>query len=289
MQYLTKVHQRRVRRFQSLYRSVTLQMRRYRDDATNALTVDEIQWLSNLIAGFQERFDNWPTHEIEYLEALYGQNWDTFTVAGHAYLHVSYDLPIVIADSLLGQAASQKALVSTVRASEIYLSLEKGFKDAVHSDWEKPFLVKLFLWRRLEFDTVFLAWLVHLRNGAWIHASQIASSSDSDRSELREALHERVQQKLARALEQTWPWSRIFGLSSPGALTAWGAAAVVGLPLAMGVGALTESVTAIVGGEFVFPFVIRSIFGLFEMFYVQRLMAAFEPPEIGTLTTDRPG
>jgi hypothetical protein len=104
----------------------------------------------------------------------------------------------------------------------------------VHSDWDKPFLIKFLLWRPLEFDAVFIGWLVNLRNGAWIHASQLASAaSEHDRSILDKKLHQAVQQTLDHALKQSWPWSRIFGLSSPGAVAIWAGAAAVSIPLGL--------------------------------------------------------
>jgi hypothetical protein len=123
-------------------------------------------------------------------------------MAGHAYLHVSYDLPIVISQSL--QASH---LHSQARASQIYMALESGFKAATRSAWNKPLLVKFLLWTPLQFDPVFLGWLIQLRNAAWIHAVYLANVSEDERPAAKISLHRDIEERLRRALQQFWPWS----------------------------------------------------------------------------------
>src|SRR5262249_21151167 len=144
----------------------------------------------SLVSGFYDRFVRWPSDEPEYLSLLYTQNWGTFTVAGHAYLHVSYDLPVVIADTLPPKFQSDTDPESQTRAANIYLSLEKAFRDAVQSNWDKPLLIKFLLWRPFEFDLIFLGWLIELRRGAWIHAEMLSKISDEHRARWRLRLHQ---------------------------------------------------------------------------------------------------
>jgi hypothetical protein len=255
-------------------------MERFRDDNGNGLTPDERKWLTSLIVGFYSRFVRWPSDETEYLSQLYRQNWETFTLSGHAYLHVSFDLAVVIAETLREQQAhSDNPLESQARAAEIYLALEKGFRDAVRSNWDKPPLVKFLLWRPFEFDSLFLAWLIQLRNSAWIHALKLsAAPDDRHRRALKLRLHAAVLSKLEDALTQSWPWSKIFGLSAPGALAAWGSAAGATLPLGIAMSAF--SLPLAIGTEILFPVLLRGLFETLAKSRLNKLIESFESPTI---------
>ena len=91
-----KEHPSRVIPLQSLYAEVTKQMAGFRDDEAQELSTEERHWLTTLIGGFEERFTNWVSNEKTYLQMLYTQKSKVVTMAGHAYLHVCYDLPIVM-------------------------------------------------------------------------------------------------------------------------------------------------------------------------------------------------
>jgi hypothetical protein len=270
-----EMHQSRVKHFDSLYRAVTVEMEKFRD--RERLSKDKRQWLSYLIRGFQERFTNWIPNEVKYLEDLYNQRWDTLTLTGHAHLHVSYDLPIVIAQSFQAIGFSND-LIGQARASQIYMALEKGFSSAVRSTWKKPFLVNFLLWRPLKTDPIFLSWLIQLRNGAWIHAVYLASVPEGDLPAVQSSLHGNIERNLKCALRQFWLWSRIFSLRAPGALGGWSGAIIGSLPFWF-LGSIASSELGI-AAIIVLPPLFRVLFEELAMMKLNNLIAAFEPPSI---------
>lgn len=90
--------------FRILYDSVSVRLRRRLRDFEPPFAF----WLEELIAGFQKEYEGWGHAQspvTAYLESVEGKaagrKW--LKLIGHAYLHISYDLPRVIARTLRKQ------------------------------------------------------------------------------------------------------------------------------------------------------------------------------------------
>jgi hypothetical protein len=125
----------------------------------------------------------------------------------------------------------------------------------------------------LQFDPVFLSWLVQLRNGVWIHPTYLAGAPDVKHLALTEALHREVESKLKNALRQFWLWSRIFGLTAPGPLAGWIGALIGSLPF--GLLAVTESTRFGIVVSTMLPVLFRFSFEQFAMTSLSKLITAF--------------
>jgi hypothetical protein len=211
---LANVHRTRVAAFESLYDEITKQIEKYRDDGKNGLSDNEREWLTTLIIGFRERFKNWIPEETTYLRTIYERKRsDTFVLAAHAYLHIAYDLPLVIAGTLGPRTGSITPPLNEHRARQLFLSLRETFERAFRSSWSKPTLVKLLqAIDQGQGRPVFTSWVIQLRNGAWHSACDLAYAR-VDQPALK--LHQQVQSNLERALARFWLWDKIFAFQAP--------------------------------------------------------------------------
>src|SRR5262245_11896608 len=92
------------RPFRLLYDEVTELMQLQ----SEGLEGKERLWFESLIQGFQTEYEAWPKkpHVIRYLIRLRG-SWQLLRVMAHTFLHIAYDLPRVIADSLRPQSVER--------------------------------------------------------------------------------------------------------------------------------------------------------------------------------------
>ncbi len=271
---IAQEHSRRVVPFESLYDSVSAEIELFRDNTPSTLTADDRQWLTLLVTGFRSRFDEWIPVETEYLRTLYQQNWSTFTICGHASLHISFDLPLVIASSLRGGMEHEK-LLRAEHFERVYVDLEKVFIEAMHAKWERPWLIEALQWRPLEFESVFLTWLLALRREAWFRAKELARSDEDGRVMAETRLHNEVQEKLETALAEVTLWGKIFALSAPRPVPSWAGAALISA-IAAGVASLL-SVWMAVGIELGLPIVLNLMFKRIAAAELRKVLKSFKP------------
>lgn len=212
---LSEVHTSGVSCFESLYRNVTRAMEEFRDDPANRLIRDEQKWITCLVDGFKARYDNWASAETSYLDTLYRRRPPRKLVrfAGHAYLHIAFDLPVVIAESLVTNKDGTKPLVSASRGSQIFGQLEDALESALRADWERPLSVEVAL--KLKWDDAVLGWVVGLRNSSWKHAVELADASPEAWPRIVDGLHNDVHAKLKKALRISAPLVAILALRPP--------------------------------------------------------------------------
>jgi hypothetical protein len=194
-----RLHKSRVLYFQSLYEQVMRAMEDFRENPNARLDQSDDRWISYLIKGFKERFDNWIPTEDFYLRKLYKKDAPLVMLTGHAYLHIAFDLPIIIGDSL-SRCDNSEPLITVSRGSEIFEQLEHALSKALRADWRKPFLVDRALAHNL--DDALLGWMIGLRNTAWKHGVAIAEADEPSRSQVIERLHRDVTAKLMKALRR---------------------------------------------------------------------------------------
>ena len=188
-------------------------MEEFRDDPTNRLNKNEQNWITYLIDGFRARYDNWVSAEASYLEALYRKRWPLVLFAGHAYLHIGFDLPVVIAESLMTNEDARQPLVRPSRGSQIFGQLERSLEKALRADWKKPWTVRTALNHNM--DDQLLNWVVGLRNTSWKHAMEIADALPEDRSRIIDGLHDDLQARLKKALSISMPLLLVLALRPP--------------------------------------------------------------------------
>jgi len=275
----SEIHRARVARFESLYNSVTEEIETFRDRVPNALPPDDRQWLTTRIAGFRERYEAWFPQEIEYLEKLYSQNWNTFTVCRHASLHISYDLPVVIAATLRGGTEVER-LLRADHYEEIYVNLERTFINAIHKPWDKPWLIEVLQWRPLEVEGLFLTWLLALRRHAWFRAKGLVRSTEDDWASLETHLHKEVQETLELALKNLTWWGKLFALSAPRPIPGWVGAELIAA-LVSGVAFLLSSWLALaLGFQIGLPFLMNFVFKKIAVIQLNKMLNSFLPRSI---------
>jgi hypothetical protein len=162
--------------FLLLYETVTAEIRGH---AVGRLwNPDEALFFDCLIAGFYQEYLKWPSGPVtdEYLELFHRSSFRALAVVAHAYLHLAYDMPRVLADTF-------RALPGPVRTdvSPRYLDLQDGLKrvlDDAGSDRQIMGVIVLALgWLpgRSHFLDVFGNWILVLRSNAFLHAEILAA------------------------------------------------------------------------------------------------------------------
>jgi hypothetical protein len=191
--------------FSLLYGEVTKVMTAY----GIGLAAQEKQWLVYLIEAFWKNFEAWEYKPEVRDYLLRFKRRGVFTVyqlIGHAYLHIAYDLPRVIADSHtntygtpltdpLGMDIPQA--IPMDRARLIYLGPGPNFLALMQetSGWPSVTgifaLLKIVPFRKSLMGT-FGYWIVALRTVAWIHADSLRESGN--RATLEQSLLASVKQ-----------------------------------------------------------------------------------------------
>lgn len=218
--------EKRTEPFKLLYDEVSNVMK----DGGAKLSSEERAWLEYLIAAFKRNYEAWEfkAELRDYLLRIEKRSlFRVYDLIGHAYLHVAYDLPRVIADSHSntrpgGSSFDELELkipqsIDMDRARPIYLGfgprflelMEKSSKKWAVAGWFS--LTKLIPGRNSLMRT-FGYWVVSLRTVAWIHADSLREASD------RKALEGKLLQAIKDAADavdgQRWnpfAWlSRLF-------------------------------------------------------------------------------
>jgi hypothetical protein len=177
--------------FHLFYDDVKTRLEAYVSEAAaqKEITSDEAVWFSDLIKAFEDAYNDWPTHKTpaisKYL-ACFRKGFQSrlFRVAGHAFLHIAYDLPRVIAKSLvLNPSLDRQSL------RRIFLRPSPVFGDVFLRRARQG---KLGLFPRAlgvpKIGAILGYWALTLRSVAWIHAEVLADLEISPRGTTRAAL-----------------------------------------------------------------------------------------------------
>lgn len=199
----------KLKHFDDLYARVTDALRLYVVEAnrTGDLSDDEARWFNGLIEAFLARYQLWwqPQHPDPQIER-YLARFDRWSVpaevrlAGHAFLHIGYDLPIAMADMLYPDPAAQarQGLVF-VRPGPLFAKVCVEFVKSGDFGPVRRFLPARAL-RLMSF------WVLALRTTAWIHAGLLAYESGSRRDGMMAQMAVELDEAARRALEERWIW-----------------------------------------------------------------------------------
>jgi hypothetical protein len=178
-----------------MYREVEDQLKAYVDDPSNPhnLSDDEKKWFRFLIDNFRTEFNAWGGKaELEPYFQHFSRGSKPYRAMGGAYLHISYDLSRVIADSLKSNQAFSFGLAHA-RARGLFLLQAPIFFHLVEECGKNPRIFGLpFAWInricgarcRFSLAGVIGNWILALRTTAWVHGEILNDSSTWDRTYL---------------------------------------------------------------------------------------------------------
>src|SRR5262245_2069066 len=197
--------------FEALYERVTRKLENHINDEQRAdnLLADKALWFHGLIQGFQREFNEWRNYrnnDLEgYLQIFEAPGIDpNLRLAAHAFLHIAYDLPRVIANSLVPPHSRSDLRTIFLRPTPLFL---KTF--LVHAKSGHFGLLGRIL-GYFESARVLAFWVIALRSVAWIHAEILADAGPVDKLHLEERM---AQALLAAGREATiHRWIRIRGV-----------------------------------------------------------------------------
>jgi hypothetical protein len=186
--------------FDITYEKLTKEIKDLYNDIGKIQDPTDRQWLQTLTEQFIKERESWEENKDlddyrEQCEKLRG--WRALQLIAGAYLHISYDLPRVIANNW------PKASAEEFRREQIYLRLAEIFGNVfkvVTRDRRVlgyPFLLIRFLPKGvLDIAT---HWVLHLRAIAWIHARQL----HNDPPGIRESRERALLKAMVNALKHT--------------------------------------------------------------------------------------
>jgi len=192
--------------FRRLYARVTIVLQKHVADSfkNGKLSSDEATWFFALIQAFQSEFAKWqgthPEIEIErYLSRLDARVAREVRLAGHAFLHIAYDLPTAMAAFL------DPSVTGRTRQGNVFVQpgplFSRVFIDFVTSG-------QLGFFRRLlpkDGMKIMSFWVLSLRTTAWIHAAILADTpSASERESLRLGMRQELEKACNKALSRQW-------------------------------------------------------------------------------------
>jgi hypothetical protein len=208
------------------------------------MTPSEQVWFDSIIAGFTREFQAWPNiaqPEIAKYIGLFVRGRASFQlrIAAHAFLHIAYDLPRVIADSLIRVPTADRPRLRT-----LFLRPAPLFRDVFLARARRGQLG--ILARPVGYfkpAEILCYWVIALRSVAWIHAEVLVDSPGSSRAALESGLASALLCAGIEAKKHKWVFgipkfdnSRIFQLSpasllvdQPWILPTLAAIALVGL------------------------------------------------------------
>jgi hypothetical protein len=199
---------RKTQRFDDLYRLVTEALLDYlrAPPPGTTLTGADRTWFKTLIGGFQAEYAKWslPVHpepEIQaYLDRLDDASvYSDVRLAGHVFLHVAYDLPRVVADTLAPASADrshqgQVFVQPGPLFSQVFMDFTKGGGLGV--------LGRIF--GRVDAMRIMAFWVLALRTTAWIHAGVLADANPADRTDFERRMGQALNEAVTEALTSTW-------------------------------------------------------------------------------------
>jgi hypothetical protein len=162
--------------FHALYEAITDELYLFitEAEASGNANPDETTWFTLLIEGFADEFAGWatsPQPAIRNYLRLFGSSSRLVKVAAHAFLHVAYDLPRVLATNM------NHPNTDKVRLRNLFLRpaprLRQAFRDHLRAGRLGWVLKPL---GRFEAVDVLAYWIIALRSVAWIHAEILADA-----------------------------------------------------------------------------------------------------------------
>ena len=173
------------------------------------------EWLEALITGFQSERGDWDKDEAGlegYWAACTQLKLQILHLTACAYLHVSYDLPRVIADNWPG---ADCVVPTEVAGTLCFFDLAPVFDEAFRKAARQYDAIGVFsiFTRFLPIDAVSIAsnWVLNLRSTAWSHAFVLHKEPD-----LRSLREIKMREAMSAALwnvSNLKPWTGL--LSSP--------------------------------------------------------------------------
>lgn len=209
--------------FLALYRQVTNMIHDHAK--SHGWAEPERVFIDYLVAGFFEEYRDWqmkPTTGA-YLKLFSSpSHLDALRVVAHAYLHIAYDLPRVLAQSFQDVRPPLIPIDAPARINR-FLELQDGLKrvlDAAGSDTRimggLAHAIRLIPWRS-HFLDVFGNWILVLRSNAFLHAEVLAADTRL-RPTREQHLFVSVYKAAWKVRDEQW-WNPVFwlsGLPSPG-------------------------------------------------------------------------
>lgn len=203
--------------FDITYREVTSQIRLFRLGAshdgsaewlsvlTDRFWVERHLWEANLENNFQYR---------EYFSVASRLRWKVLHLTACAYLHISYDLPRVLADNWPGTGNFRHG-PDEAAGERAYFALHPVFQAAIIAVWRNPKVVGIAVVLSRIFpegtSAVLVQSALHLRRAAWMHAERLRNASN------RRYIEERMLEAMTAALRHVLslkPWTAA-GLMPP--------------------------------------------------------------------------
>ena len=195
--------------FDLVYEEITQRIRQF---AVNLTNKDEVTWLNILIVAFRHESDKWDTNGLldAYRREVEHLHWRVLQLTAGAYLHVSYDLPRILATNWPG--SDHLPAPNEQRGEIIYDQLSPEFRGAIASVCTRPEIVGIagLPIGRISFVAAIAGhWIQNLRRAAWSHAHQMLACSSADREQLENVLLTAVTTSLTHTTRWA-PWSFLY-------------------------------------------------------------------------------
>jgi hypothetical protein len=254
--------------FATIYADVTGRLRAMAQ--SKSTDAQNTAWLLYLIQSFHNQYLAWQWKPglRAYLEGFHRRRVPRlFALSGDVYLHISYDLPRVIADSLKLAGKDDFALGVTqptnlFDARALYLNGGPEFYNVL-DDHAASFSVSGFfafpaaVARKLSALRVLGHWVIALRSVAWIHAENLVDSAN--RAILEDRLFEEIASAASATLNSPWNPAR---WSIPAPVLAIATVAVLGgcaAPTDTGTGVLAVVAGLVAYAALIYGLTIRAI------------------------------
>jgi hypothetical protein len=194
--------------FEKVYSAVTDSLIEFADAGRDSgrITLTEARWFEFLVAEFRKQFLQWeaPVHpEIESYLSLFDSASRPVRVAGHAFLHVGYDLPRVLASSF------SKFHLTRSRLRTLFLRPAPLFREIFLAQARRGsfglFSRPLGFVKPME---ILAYWLLALRSVAWIHSEILADAgTQALRRDQERALAVALLESGRKAMQSVWIFS----------------------------------------------------------------------------------
>ena len=179
---------KRVDLFAGLYHYVSRDLRMY----AKTLEASDRKWFEHLIRGFLAEFRKWNRADLSgYFGILHAKGVNKYVaLAGHAFLHIAYDLPRTIADALADPILSIGTVDEKNRRRLAYVAVSPRFPDIMTDFLDDHWLGKHFDDTRFGRSIIeqITYWAIALRTAAWVHAEVLFDNPGARRAMEREIL-----------------------------------------------------------------------------------------------------
>ena len=194
--------------FEKLYSAITKDLDVFREEALSKKEINQIEsdWFKAIVQGFTNEYNKWPTtneaHIRKYLDLYNNTSSRILRVSSHAFLHVAYDLPRVLADNMNIKGTNR------IRLRNLFLRPTPLFRQTFSRHVKDGGLGFIFRPFGATPPVEMLAyWVIALRSVAWIHAEILA---DNPRS--RKHYEANLAQALFKAGDEAYGKFWIFGI-----------------------------------------------------------------------------